>query len=268
LTSTDAWVLEDPTRCDVCGSDSCEEHLPAAAAAEQHEAVDTWPAPLSARAYHGIFGELVNAIAPQTEADPAALLMQLLSMFGNNIGRSAHWRAEADIHYLNLYTVLVGATAKGRKGTAGGRIKQVYDLVDPEWSARCCVSGLSSGEGLIWVIRDPIEKQVPIKIKGRSTGEYETVIEDHGVEDKRLHVVESEFASTLRVLGRDGNTLSALIRLAWDGQILRAMTKNAPAMATGPHISLIGHITKDELRRDLDRIEAAFSRRKNRRRAD
>ena len=30
MTPTDAWVLEDPTLCEVCGRDSCEEHLVAA----------------------------------------------------------------------------------------------------------------------------------------------------------------------------------------------------------------------------------------------
>jgi hypothetical protein len=48
-----------------------------------------------------------------------------------------------------------------------------------------------------------------------------------------------------------------LIWQAWEGHTLRTLTKNAPAKATEPHISIIGHITRDELRRDLDRTEAA-----------
>ena len=42
--------------------------------------------------------------------------------------------------------------------------------------------------------------------------DYQTVIVDAGVEDKRLLVYESEFAQCLRVLGREGNTLSAVVR--------------------------------------------------------
>jgi hypothetical protein len=80
---------------------------------------------------------------------------------------------------------------------------------------------------------------------------------DEGARDKRLLVVETEFASTLRVLGRDGNTLSQLLRHAWDDGLLRSMTKNSPVVATDAHVSIIGHITRDELDRDLDLTETA-----------
>ena len=56
-------------------------------------------------------------------------------------------------------------------------------------------------------------------------------------------------------MARDGNTLSAVIRNAWDGKNLKTMTKNSPAKASTPHISIIGHITKDELKRYLDNTE-------------
>jgi hypothetical protein len=59
------------------------------------------------------------------------------------------------------------------------------------------------------------------------------------------------------VLGREGNTLSALIRQAWDTGTLRVLTRNSPAKATDAHISIIGHITRDEIRRYLDTTEAA-----------
>ena len=68
-------------------------------------------------------------------------------------------------------------------------------------------TGLSSGEGLIWAIRDPIYKKDQIKKDGLVTGDYQDLLVDEGVEDKRLLVIESEYALTLRVLGRDGNTL-------------------------------------------------------------
>jgi hypothetical protein len=222
-------------------------------AAKQRE---TWPRSIGAAAYHGVFGDLVNAIAPNTEADPAALLIQALVMFGNVIGRTAHWRVEADSHYLNLNVVLVGATGKGRKGTASGHARRVFEQIDSEWIRSRVTSGLSSGEGLIWAVRDAIEKQESIKERGRVI-DYQIVVDDPGIADKRLLVIESEFSSTLRVLGREGNILSALIRQAWDGQDLRALTKNTPAKATGAHISIVGQITRDELRRDLDDTETA-----------
>jgi hypothetical protein len=61
----------------------------------------------------------------------------------------------------------------------------------------------------------------------------------------------------LKVMAREGNTLSPVLRSAWDYGNLRSMTKNSEARATGAHISIIGHITKDELRRLLTETEQA-----------
>jgi hypothetical protein len=103
-------------------------------------------------------------------------------------------------------------------------------------------------------VRDPIEKNVLVSKRGQEP-RYETVIADEGVDDKRLLVFEGEFASTLRVLGREGSTLSAIVRRAWESGYLCSLTKNSPAQATGAHISIVGHITRQELRRYLDRTE-------------
>jgi hypothetical protein len=61
----------------------------------------------------------------------------------------------------------------------------------------------------------------------------------------------------LRVAGREGNTLSEQLRRAWDGNDLRTLTKNSPLCATAPHISLLGHITKPELLRELSEMYQA-----------
>lgn len=216
-----------------------------------------WPDPPDERVYHGIAGEFVRLIDPHTEADPMAILMQFLVSYGNAIGRSAHFVAEADRHYANLYTCLVGETAKGRKGSSLGQVRRVMAAVVPEWADFRIQEGQSSGEGLIWAVRDPIHKKVAVTNKGKATGEYRDEMVDEGVADKRLLAAESEFASLLRVLEREGNTLSAVLRQAWDSGTLRALTKNSQAKATGAHISEIGHITADELHRYLMRTEVA-----------
>jgi hypothetical protein len=215
-----------------------------------------WPDPLDRQAFYGLAGEIVSAIEPHTEADPAALLIQLLVGFGNLVGRGPHTQVEADRHGVNLFAALVGVSSKGRKGTSWGQMRRVLQHVDAEWANGRVQSGLSSGEGLIWSVRDQIEKQQPIKDDGRVVG-YQTIIEDPGILDKRLLAMESELASVLRVMGRDGSTLSAQIRQAWDTGNLRVLTKNSPAVSTGAHISLVGHITRDELVRELNSTEAA-----------
>lgn len=217
-------------------------------------AAPRWPK-LAPEARHGLVGRFVAAIEPHTEADPVALLIQFMTLFGNVIGRMAHFLVEADRHFLNLFAVLVGESSKGRKGVSLGHAKRPYETVDLDWATHRIESGLSSGEGLIWAVRDPIEKQERTGRKGEPP-RYETVLADPGVEDKRLLVCEAEFASVLRVLSRDGNTLSAIIRKAWDTGSLSSLTKNSPARATGAHISIIGHVTRHELLRYLTSTEA------------
>ena len=83
-----------------------------------------WPAPLAPEAFHGIAGEIVRTIEPETEADPAALLFQLLAAVGNMLGAGACIRVEGDRHPPRLFVVQVGRTSKGRKGTSWGRVRR------------------------------------------------------------------------------------------------------------------------------------------------
>jgi hypothetical protein len=144
-----------------------------------------------------------------------------------------------------MFVSLVGTTSKGRKGTSWEHIRRIFEALDHEWTCKV-PSGLSSGEGLIWAVRNPIIKKQPVREKGRVV-DYQDVTEDHGVSDKRLLVFEPEFASVLNMFRREGNVLSALLRQAWDTGDLSILTKNSPAKATGAHISVITHITQSEL---------------------
>ena len=81
------------------------------------EAIDDFPERLSEVAYYGLAGEIVRRIEPHTEADPVALLIQILVVFGNVIGRAAHAIADGSRHALNLFAVVVGESSKSRKGT-------------------------------------------------------------------------------------------------------------------------------------------------------
>jgi hypothetical protein len=200
-------------------------------------------------AYHGLAGDFVRLLAPHTEADEAGLLVTLLTCFGNCVGRSPHFLADGTPHHANLFAVLVGNSAKARKGTSKSRILGLFDDADP-WKARCIASGLSSGEGLIWAVRDATERMEAVKERSKVVG-YQRVIADQGVEDKRLLVIESEFSKVLRTKGREGNVLGELIRQAWETGTLSTLTKNSPCQATDAHISILGHITQAELAETL-----------------
>jgi hypothetical protein len=222
---------------------------------EEREKLFPYPV-IDPKAFHGPFGRIVKAIAPLTEADPVAVLVQLLVGWGNLLGRSAYFSISNTKHFANLFCCIVGRTSKARKGLALGVAQWVLDRIDSQWVKANVRSGLSSGEGLIWKVRDPIIKTQPIKEKGRYTGEMETYVEDEGVKDKRLLVAETEFASALSVMGRSGNTLSAVIRDAFDSkEQLGSLVKNSPGVATGAHISIIEQITRHELHTRMKECE-------------
>jgi hypothetical protein len=205
-----------------------------------------WPV-MDPAALHGLAGEVVRTIEPDTEADPNAILIHFLVFFGSVVGNGPYFLIEADRHHTNLFTVLVGRSAKGRKGTAGNRVLSVFS--DQAWLQNCVKSGLSSGEGLINEVRDKVEKW--------DVEEHCMRVVDPGVTDKRRLILETEFANALAVMDRPGNTLSPVIRNAWDGKKLSTLTKNSPLTATGAHISTVAHITEHELRSGLTKTNAA-----------
>lgn len=199
---------------------------------------------LPPEALHGLAGRIVRALAPHTEADPLGLLAGILTMFGVVVGRGPHVRVGGDRHGTNLFVRLVGPTSEGRKGTAVSEARRVFRLAGDN-----CIppnaSGLSSGEGFVYAIRDEVRALQPVRERGRVI-DHEEVLVDAGVADKRLLVLESELGSVLRRMEREGNTLSALMRQAWDGTDLCTLTKK-PIRATDPHVGLIAQVTPAEL---------------------
>ena len=182
---------------------------------------------MSPEAFHGLLGEIVRAIEPETEADPAGILLSLLVMCGNVIGRSPHVAIVADTHGCNLFCCLVGDTAAG-KGQAQNIGEWFMIRVDPDWYQNCQSRGLTSGEGLIERVQD---------IDGDSS-------------TKRLLCVETEFARPITAMRREGCTLSSVIRAAWDGKPLEVMTRGKSKLkAFNAFISVLAHITPEELQK-------------------
>ena len=197
-------------------------------------------------AFYGLPGEIVKAIDPNTEADPIAVLGNILVMFGNVIGRGPYSTVEYTPHYTNLFICQVGATAKARKGQSLSVPERLYRGVDPAWSKEKVISGgLSSGEGLIYNVRDARDFDP-------ATGH-----KDPGILDKRLLIVEGELSQALKSMSREGNTLSPVLRNACDEKDLHPLTKNSPITASNTHISIIGQITREELLRHLTELEMA-----------
>lgn len=199
--------------------------------------------------YRGLVGDVIEAFRDSTEAAPEPIALQFLVAFGSACGRAPHAMVGATRHGANENVLVAGATSKARKGDGKGIALAVLERAAPDWAMDCVSSGLSSGEGLVHRVRDPVQKR-------NRKGVQEVV--DDGVMDKRLLVVESEFCGVLKVMGREGNTLSPVLRDAWDGRsVLGTLTKASPTRATGAHVSIIGHTTPEDLHAHLADVDAA-----------
>jgi hypothetical protein len=190
-----------------------------------------WPEPPGPAVYHGLAGDIVNTLAPHTEADPVAVLVQLLVACGALIGRGAWFEVEATRHHPAEFAVLVGESFLAHGGLAHGgssyaHVEQLLGEIDPGFSLRM-ENGLSDGEGLVWALRDPDGK-------------------DPGASDRRLLVTEPEFARVLG--GRKLSSLSPVLREAWDGEDLETLPRKSQIRASEAHLALIAHITAAELR--------------------
>jgi Protein of unknown function (DUF3987) len=198
---------------------------------------DLQPPKLDHAALYGVCGQIVGKVLPHTEADPAALLLTLLAGLGNIMGRNPYYIVDGAWHHVNLFTAIVGDSSSGRKGTSWENCKRVFKAVDPDWYSNKVMSGIGSGEGVILQLKDADDPTLEL------------------FSDKRLFIKEGEFAQTLQVMSRSGNTVSPMIRNAWDDGSLQNMTKNNPMRATNCHIGILGHITRAELTRLLHGVE-------------
>lgn len=183
-------------------------------------------------ALYGLPGDVVQAIGPHTEGDPAALLLSYLTMLGNACGPQPSVSIGADHHPGRLYTLIVGDSATGRKGTAGSEIERLFDLAAPDWFADRIERGIQSAEAVVARAGD--------------------------TRDPRLLLTEFEFGRLLATMARRPN-LPSTLKEAWDGRPLSTITKD-PAnrrTARGAHVSIIGHITAPELADRLSSVDIA-----------
>lgn len=206
-----------------------------------------WPEPVGRAARIGVAGEVLDAIEPTTEGDPNAILFQLLSSLGCLLGNKPHLMIDEKRHPLKIWVVVVGATASGKKGTGVRRVFSLLDEVDPSWTLRRR-HGLTSGEAIVHHVRDNVVRVRRVRKNGQEVETVETVV---GEADKRLMLIEEEFSRVPRLSSQEGTTLSAMLREAWESDVLMTTAKTTPEKATGAHVVVIGHITPEELLGEL-----------------
>lgn len=197
---------------------------------------------LADAALAGPIGEAVAICAPECEAAPVSILLPALAIFGCMMGRRVTQDIGGTMHYHNLFGMLVGDTGEGRKGTGNAVAHRVMRLVDVAFMTANVAGGLSSGEGVIMRVADPKAPDgggvVPLR-------------------DTRLHIAEEEAGTVFTRMKREGNSLSGVLRQAWDGRTLSTLTvkDGGGLVAKEPHISCVMQVTGDELRKGLGDIE-------------
>lgn len=203
-----------------------------------------WPNPSMDAIYKvPIVGKFIDIVTENSEVDPMSFLLTFLSGFGAMVGSNPHIKVANTKHPARISSVLVGGSSRSRKGTSMNTVREILKMIEDsiDIDPLTITSGpLSSGEGLIDAMRDPRPNERP---------------PDPGVIDKRLWCIEEEFANVLRMGGRLGNTLSVILRNAWDGGTLSPLTRSNKVCATNPHICILGHITLQELEKLLNNVD-------------
>lgn len=189
------------------------------------------PEQASSEAFYGLLGDLAQLTQDYVESDASSILFQLLCTFGIAAGVQPHFMIGATRHAPALFVANIGKSSRGRKGTGWEPIETMFRGAEPEFADRI-MSGIGSGEKLVHLVRDPDG-------------------DDLGSTDRRLLLRESELARLLVVVNREGSTLSAYLREAFDGKPIRNEVKGRPARSTQHHIGMIGHCTVDEVQSKL-----------------
>jgi hypothetical protein len=200
-----------------------------------------WPT-LHEAALYGIVGEIVRLIADQSEADPAAILITLLAGLGNIAGPIPRMTMGNAQHPARIFAVVAGKSNEGAKGTSYEDTRPFLNMVDSDFDSRTR-SGFGSGEGIISEFSDQKEKD-------DEQSNTEAI-----PRDRRCFIVEEELSRIYTVAAREGSTLSEILRQAWGGGVLSIIRAKDRIIAHSVHISLIGHITPEELKLKLASID-------------
>lgn len=224
----------------------------------------SWPT-FSWEACPGILGEFVRLATRDSEADPAAVCITALvrfcaEVYGLAPNYGLHIHVGETIHPPRLFAVICGNSSKARKGTSRHPVSRLFgrQFCRPSdlqaWKlplpARESSGPLSTGEGLAFHVREESDAER----ERWQAAHPEEVLREKG--DKRLLVMDEEFASGLACTRREGNTLSMGIRSFWDSGDYAPLTKNNPITVRGAHINILTHITMQELAVSLGDVQA------------
>lgn len=197
-------------------------------------------------ALFGVLRDMVDAACANSEAVRPTVAIHIIARFAATIGRTAFIQIGDEKRHLRMNALIVGPTAKGRKGTSAQMPNELFRkaelqpvsegaLFRPELRK---LTSLATGEGLIYMVRDAFY-------------DHEGNLVDAGVDDKRLLFDVSEFAGVLAQARREAATISTVLRDAFDGIRLVTPTKTSFCEASDTHIVVIGSVPETEIVKTL-----------------
>ncbi len=203
------------------------------------------PMPMREEAFHGLAGKIVKLLEPSLEASREAILANVLGCTAVLFQHEAYFKVTADVHYPDDYYLTIGNSAVSRKGTTTNAVLEVLERSQAGFKEHI-LRGLSTGQGLITALS---------KKKPEGEDENEEAVSEPIAPAVLIEI--SEFAELLAVMRREENTLSAVLRDAWDGKPLAVLTRNQPLRVKNSSLATIAHITRNELLSKLTSTDRA-----------
>jgi hypothetical protein len=224
-------------------------------------------------AWRGIFAKWRDAYSPSTEAANEFLFAGLLTIIGAMLGRRCYvWMANE--LYPNIYSVVVGDTAKARKTTAIGYAEKTLKAVDQNVIFS---SGISTTQGLISMLQLPSAKELEDfdeEYKENPNLQLPKPLEMYFAQNNagrleyegfRLLYYEREFSALLKKTLKDySSDFIETLTQAYDmPPELDNHSMTNPMSAPKPCVSVLGATTFGKLRRRLlaEEIEGGFANR-------
>lgn len=178
-------------------------------------------------------GRIASTLAEHSEGSLPAILATVATRSATDLADRAWLPVNAAGRLTaRTFTVIVGNSGAARKGSAERDVRALWSIVRPEDDA---LTGLSSGEGLIASLVHRSEQ--------KNTG--------------GVLVVAEELSRILTVMGRDSNTLSAVLRELFDSGSASVLTRAEPLKVSGAHLGILAHVTAEELAAKLRSVDAA-----------
>ncbi|WP_436776065.1 DUF3987 domain-containing protein [Yinghuangia sp. YIM S09857] len=185
----------------------------------------------------------IKAVEQHTEADPVGVLAALLSITSCALSRPRLIIGQKR-HPLGVWTLLVGETGRGRKGTALGMARELMDGAYPDFMDLHEAMGITSGAGVIKYLAERQGEAAEAAADADERGETPAGLNPN---DGRVIFLEEEYVTVMNRAKRDGS-LSGVLRQAWDGNTLASMTAKNGARVSGAHVVIHGHTVPREFR--------------------